>query len=85
MKKTKEGSIYIKFNKHGQAMFDIKTKEDAQILTAMLGLEAYFAQKTGLDHDAIREILDDSRDKVMAKPRSAELPDEVIDVEEVGD
>lgn len=67
--------VLVEFNNVGQARFTIDTESDEQIFTALLGIEAYLADKTGLHINDIRAITDDLKKEVDIKP------DEIVDVE----
>ena len=67
--------VLVEFNEVGQARFTIDTQSDEQIFTALLGIEAYLADKTGLHINDIREITDDLKKEVDIKP------EEIVDVE----
>ena len=56
------GIILVEFSEDGKASFEVKTQDDGQIFTALLGLEAYIASKIGLPIADIRDIMDDIRD-----------------------
>ena len=61
--------ITIKFNKKGQAEFDIKTINDSQMFTALLGLEGYIAAKSQLPVSEIRSIMDEMKLDLTAKEK----------------
>ena len=67
--------VLVEFNNEGQAKFTIDTDSDEQIFTALLGIEAYLADKTGLHINDIRDIVDDMKKEVDIKP------EEIVDVE----
>ena len=62
-----------------QVKFDIRTDNNDQIITALLGLEGYLASQTGLDAEDIRQILDETKEQVVVKPK--EPMDDIVDVE----
>lgn len=56
----------------GQAKFDIRVKDPAQVFTAMLGLEGWLATQLGLEAKDIREVLDEIKNDVVVKPKTDE-------------
>jgi len=59
--------IHIEFNDKGQAEFDIKTDNDSQIFTALLGIEAYIGAKSELPVSEIRSIMDEMKNDLQVK------------------
>jgi len=55
------GKIAIEFNEQGQAEFEIKTDNDGQIFTALLGIEAFIAAQSELPVSEIRSIMDEMK------------------------
>lgn len=63
------GKILIEFNDKGQASFDIKTDNDSQMFTALLGLEAYIAAQSELPVSEIRSIMDEMKQDLQVKDK----------------
>jgi len=63
------GKIAIEFTKRGKAKFDIKTDNDAQIFTALLGIESYIAAKSKLPVSEIRSIMDEMKQDLEVKDK----------------
>jgi len=66
------GYINIEFNKKGQAEFDIRTDDDAQIFTALLGIEAFIAAQSELPVSEIRSIMDEMKQDMQVKDAPTE-------------
>lgn len=64
------GKIVVGFNKKGQAKFDIKTDNDSQIFTALLGIESFIAAKSKLPVSEIRSIMDEMKLDMKVKDTS---------------
>lgn len=60
----------VDFNNEGQAEFDIKTDNDAQIFTALLGIEAFIAAKSKLPVSEIRSIMDEMKLDMNVKEKN---------------
>ncbi len=60
--------VNVSFRKDGQAIFDISTQRDSQLLTALLGIEGYISAHLGLTSEEIREILDEMKTGVNVLP-----------------
>ena len=67
--KKENGIITIEFDENGKAEFDIYTRNDGELLTALLGLEGYVASRTGLDCEDIRELIDEEKKSVQVRPK----------------
>jgi len=63
------GEIVIKFNDENQASFEIKTDNDSQIFTALLGIEAYIAAQNNLPISEIRSIMDEMKLDMQVKEK----------------
>jgi len=63
------GKILITFNKKGKAEFDIYTDNDAQMFTALLGMEAYIAGKSELPVSEIRSIMDEMKNDLSVRDK----------------
>jgi hypothetical protein len=74
----KNSFILIEFV-DGQAKFDIRTDTPDEVIVALLGLEGYLAQTTGLGATEIRELMDDEKDHVVVTPKAP--IEDVTDVE----
>lgn len=61
------GQITIEFNDKNQASFSINTDNDAQMFTALLGLESYIASINGLPVSEIRSIMDEMKQDLTVK------------------
>ena len=59
--------IVIEFNEENQVSFEIKTDNDSQIFTALLGIEAFIAGKNGLPVSKIRSIMDEMKLDMQVK------------------
>lgn len=60
--------IKITFNDKNQAEFIINTDNDAQMFTALLGLESFIGAKSELDVSEIRGIMDEMKLEQVVKP-----------------
>lgn len=69
--KTEEVYIKVQFGEKDKATFDIYTTNDAQILTAIAGLEGYIAARAGLSVDDIRELIDESKKGLTVRPNKS--------------
>ena len=61
--------IVIEFNEENQVSFEIKTDNDSQIFTALLGIEAFIAGKSGLPVSEIRSIMDEMKLDMQVKEK----------------
>ena len=63
------GMISVVFTDDGEVAFEINTENDGQLLVAMLGIEGYFARRTGLGSEEIREILDGEKPNMKVRSK----------------
>ena len=54
--------------KDGKTSFNINAS-DYELVLALLGLEGYLAAQSGLSADEIRELIDDSKEDAVVKPK----------------
>ena len=82
MSKKEEIDFIVVNFEGGQAKFDIRVKDPAQVFTAMLGLEGWLGSQLGLEAFDIREILDEIKNDVVVKPKTSDQSsDDVVDVD----